>query len=375
MHGKLLAGAAALALIGSGCQVEEVAHETRSILGGTQADSGQFPTVVAIAVDSGRRGLCTGTLVAPSIILTAAHCIDPATVEYSSPDEVTENTVVFFDSADLSSPVSPPVAVAATTPHADFRDPGDPDVGVIRLAAPRTDRAPSPINFDPDSAPVGVSVTMVGYGISDSGSAGRAFFLESKSSVSCSSAGVSDQTFLCFNQTDGSGKCSGDSGGPSFATIGGVPTVVGITSFGDRDCEFFGADMRADASETFLAEAAPELSPCVEDNECGEDRICDVGRCIAEPFSPGGLGSECGDDQPACLSGLCAAGPGGERCTVECTVGSGQCPSGFECLETGGATGACWPEEGGGCSAGGGAGGLGALLVGLALIGIRRRRG
>src|SRR5690606_3756002 len=160
-----------------------------------------FPTVVAIAVDRGARGLCTGTLVAPDTILTAAHCVDPAVLGYQTQQQVTDATLVLFDATTLQTNPGRGVAAPETLPPPALAAPGDPDVGLIRLSQSITDRAPSPINLDPARAPVGVSVTMVGYGVADDGKAGEGFYLENKTSTSCEPE-VSDATFLCFDQQD-----------------------------------------------------------------------------------------------------------------------------------------------------------------------------
>lgn len=76
------------------------APETRSleqeIIGGTGGQVGEFPTTVAIS----NGGLCTGTLIAPDLVLTAAHCILPSLLGASSQAEVTAQTQVILDNAD-----------------------------------------------------------------------------------------------------------------------------------------------------------------------------------------------------------------------------------------------------------------------------------
>lgn len=388
----------------SACAVDAHPPETsfagQAIIGGSPASDGQFPTVVAVVIDQGRRGMCTGTLVGPDLVLTAAHCVDPGILGIASQEQVTSLTQIVFDATDLQSgQFGDVVSATETVSHAGFARPGDPDVGLVRLSRSMTDRAPSPVNLDPAAAPVGLSVTMVGYGVTEQGGGGRNMFLEDKVSSSCASGGVSDATFLCFSQTDGRGKCSGDSGGPSFATLNGAPhTVVGITSFGDQNCELFGADMRTDASKDFFREHAPELlcaddgyceascdagglpadpncSDCSVDDDCGDGEFCDAGFCTPEPFNPGGLGSPC-ESEADCASGVCASGPDGNLCSDSCELEDSACPGGFECLPAGDG-GACWPADGGGgCRAAGEsppAGALAVLLVALGLM-LRRRR-
>jgi trypsin len=60
----------------SGSGGGETAASRQRILGGTTASHGRFPWL-AFVLDarSGTRGLCTGTVVAPSLVLTAGHCV------------------------------------------------------------------------------------------------------------------------------------------------------------------------------------------------------------------------------------------------------------------------------------------------------------
>jgi hypothetical protein len=237
-------------------------------------------------------------------------------------------------------------------PGFDLNNLGMHDIGLVRLATPVTDRAPARVNFDPAKAPVGIAVTMVGYGVtsrSNPNSAGTQRVVD-QTSVSCAVGGGSDAALLCFSQVAGKGKCVGDSGGPSFATIDGQQWQVGVTSFGDQNCQQFGADTRTDAEEAFVLEHVPELNPCDADNPCADGRTCFQGTCIADPFSPGGIGSECADG-PECESGQCASSSEESLCTFACATGTdGACPDGFECRDTsGGAGGVCWPTDEGGC--------------------------
>jgi len=65
----------------------------------------------------------------------------------------------------------------------------------------------------------------------------------------------------------------------------------------------------------------------------------------------------------------------GKRCSIVCSVSDeATCPDGFDCLRANGDVGACWPNGGGGCCDAGGAGGASSLLVGLAVLGLARRR-
>jgi uncharacterized protein (TIGR03382 family) len=252
------------------------------------------------------------------------------------------------------------------------------DIGLIKLSMPVTDITPMPVNLDAASAPVGIALTMVGYGRTSTGSANYGVeYVVSQTSVTCSTFSGSDADLLCFNQVGGTGKCQGDSGGPSFAMIEGRMKQVGVTSFGDNQCTMFGADTRTDAERAFLLQYIPQLE-CTTDADCPMGRACFMKKCIAQPFSPTGLGTACmgnGD----CDTGTCAMAGKDSYCSMSCTVGDmTTCPAGLECLAAG-AAGACWPiEEDTGCCDASGQN-ASSMLFGIALFGVvlrrRRRRG
>lgn len=363
-------------------QTPIVSEDPAEIIGGTRATVGQFPSVVAITAGG---GICTGTLVDRDWILTAAHCIDPRTLQLASQQAVTDSVRVYFNTVDINTSAGRANMrrASATFPKPTFNVQalGANDIGLIKLAQPIDGIAPTAINYEAAMAPVGITVQMVGFGataVGGGGNVGVLYFLNNRTSVSCSTlGGGSDANLLCFNQTDTKGKCSGDSGGPSFAMLNGKVTVVGVTSFGDQNCQSFGADTRTNIEKDFLLKTAPVLAgSCKDDSEC-MGGLCFKGVCIAQPFSGNGLGVDC-MTAANCQSGVCL-GIGEEmKCSMSCTVSDDStCPDGFDCLDGGGA-GACWPSSGdddSGCCDSSGRGGPTALFaIGLMALVIRRRR-
>jgi MYXO-CTERM domain-containing protein len=288
----------ATALFTAACQSAEINQTQEQILGGDVAGVGDFPTVVAIL----NAGLCTGTLIAPRVVLTAAHCIDPALLGFGSEAQVAANTFIIFDSNNINSNQGFFVGATKTVKNAAFDEQflGDDDIGLIFLDEEIDDREPSQINLIPKDF-IGDRVTQVGFGVSDqNANGGTEVVLENKLVSSCGDANI-DELLICYDQTDGTGKCNGDSGGPSFDSAG---VVIGVTSFGDTDCVQFGADTNVAGESDFLLDtvANNENLACGADgfdfilcendpdrgNDGGKDRFRPGGPCSVSAASSGG---------------------------------------------------------------------------------------
>src|SRR4030095_12862362 len=74
----LLALAPALALASSG--------DPMRVIGGTEVPAGKWPDAVAVL---GAQGSCTGTLIAPDVVLTAGHCAEV------NPTQIIANTTTY----------------------------------------------------------------------------------------------------------------------------------------------------------------------------------------------------------------------------------------------------------------------------------------
>lgn len=254
-----LAAAIAFALIGAtGCMSEEPVIGTErtnaDIVGGVAAQLGQYPTVAALKLQTPNgTGLCTATLIAPNVLLTAKHC----TVGLN----VGQITAV-FDQLDAfgTGGITATIAEKAEHPGWSSNNLGaGKDLALLRLTTPLTDRTPTAINTDATNSATGVQVVMAGFGRRNpnvQNDSGLLYVLTGKAYAACSNFGLggSEGALACYSQAapNASGKCNGDSGGPSFATVGGVQKVVGVTSFGDASCTGYGADIQVDAELAFL---------------------------------------------------------------------------------------------------------------------------
>jgi secreted trypsin-like serine protease len=222
------------------------------IIGGT-SDNGDPSVVALFASQPGAQdgSLCTATVISPTVLVTAAHCV--------SPDEVgpgAQFVVLLGNNLDSSSVQA--LAVADTTYDTAF-DPnsldGGHDIGLVRLAKPTT-LTPIPFNRDDPSGLAGGTVRLVGYGV-NSGKAQTG--AGQKRTVKATLDSV-DSLLLHIGDSRHE-TCQGDSGGPALATIGGVETIVGVTSWGLVGCTGGGYDTRVDLYTDLIDQYLAASSP------------------------------------------------------------------------------------------------------------------
>jgi MYXO-CTERM domain-containing protein len=282
---------------------EHVTALRQPVVGGVLGQVGQFPTVAFIVIQG--LGRCTGTLVTPTRVLTAAHCLDHTLGNFPNQQAVTDNTYIGFDVVDGIATWPIEVDVADTVPHPQWSFQtvsAGHDFGFVELATPLLDRSPSPVNRNAADAPPGVTIDVAGYGVYDAqNNADVLHVLLGEVTAPCAIASLPDATFLCLDLTDGSGTCAGDSGSALFASIGGTPTVAAITSFGDVGCVNHAGAGRTDADVAFI-----DAHVCVPDGYCAVGCAAD-----ADCMGSGGAGGS-GGEGPGVGGGGGAAGSGGE---------------------------------------------------------------
>ena len=260
-----LAGPAALAaaaLLTVACADHAIPTQPSAIVpnaiyGGVPTGASQFASVGALLYDFDGNGVidgddedCTGSLISPTVFLTAAHCVDffPAGAQL----------YVSFAPGLYAGNIKPIAAKGFTYDPGYGHDNADlHDMAVVFLPARATKgmatyKLPTAGYLDALAAKgalSGATFYNVGYGTAHTatGVPGYPYDGVRKESVSRFSSLQPDwlQLLMNTNATGTGGDCFGDSGGPKFLTSDPT-TIVATVTTGDAVCRATTKDYRLD---------------------------------------------------------------------------------------------------------------------------------
>jgi secreted trypsin-like serine protease len=217
-----------LGAIPSACNSDSVSQTVNPIIGGVEVAADELPSVGVIKTNAGT--ICTGSLIAPQAVLTAAHCVEPFSLGVLGADVPDDIVYKFSLTRDANTASDDEwLRTRGAVWHESYqlqKEGGWNDIALLYLDAPLDGRPLQPLADETTMgilAP-GARMAVAGYGVTrlDDDNAGvltrGASQLEELQDLE-----------LRVDPLAGQQGCRGDSGGPLFADES-MAMQVGIAS-------------------------------------------------------------------------------------------------------------------------------------------------
>lgn len=350
----LCAGLLALSSCSGEKQVQ-LARAHLEIVGGTVDQSTTGVVSLTIVLSSQTLGYCSGTLIAPNLVLTARHCVSGMNQEQITCGVTAFTTVtaadVIYVSANTVRPSGPTGMYRVSSVHVPSGSEfcGE-DIALVVLSSDMPTTVTPIVPRIDSSAVAGEQFADVGYGLTapDAQAPDGERMRVDGNSVEClglSCGWTSDVIRASEWSSLNAPTCSGDSGSPALDDRG---RVFGVDSRGPGDCT--GAIFTDVASwKDFIISTALEAATAGDYTA----PFWTGGSSISGGADSGPLGASCTTDCGNGYACYSASGKPPGICVPRCSSSQTSCPGGYSCSETLGAcipTGTSRSKDSGGCS-------------------------
>jgi secreted trypsin-like serine protease len=240
-------------------------NESVEIVGGTNIGNTNpdGASTVAIVIDLGKgQAICTGSILATDIIVTAAHCVKGLDGKTVAPQQL---TLVFgLDIRASNRLLVRATGVVANPQYNPSASKDANDIAIIRFI---TGLPPGYIKAtllpSATKIPNGAPAVLIGYGVNTMANGGSGEGILREANVTIAN-GAFAKTEVLVDQRNGKGACHGDSGGPAFARSGTQLLLWGVTNRGNPDnapddCTHYSVYTRITAQSAFINSAARAL--------------------------------------------------------------------------------------------------------------------
>jgi secreted trypsin-like serine protease len=242
-----------------------------AIVGGNDAEPGEYPYVAHVTID--KMFGCTGTLVAPTWVVTAGHCSSLSGVAVATPIGQPGQLIdVRLNSLKAHEGEGQAAKVKRVVVHPDYVFTNDPsyDVALLELSAPVD--LPTVKIAGADEASLwspGTMATIAGFGVTESGGDSPSVLQEAQVPiVDDATTAEAYDSFESLTQIGagfpqgGVDTCQGDSGGPLLVPgPSGALRLVGDTSYGNGCAEPGYPGIYGRVADTTLREWVRGIAP------------------------------------------------------------------------------------------------------------------